>query len=706
MARELDHETPNFAPKLWGIGILAAGIVITGLLLVDRFNQVDLARDIQSWQEKLTLIAESRTADVDNWIADNFKELRTLADNPSLQLYMSELQMMKTSPDLKDEPSQKAYLRNLLLFTAQRAGYGTPGAIASIPANVQQGGKNGLAIINSNGDFLVSTVMAPSTRDIIQEHTKEAVAGQEALIDIRSDKEGTPYIGFIIPIYSIQGDHNAASQIGRVVGIKVLDNNLFALLKHPGTTEESLESILVRASGDKVEYLSPLLDGTEAVAKSVPLDAAKQAESKLLQTVGDFISNLKDYRDRKVLATSRTIAGTPWVLIVKIDRDEALAASTQRRAGMEVFFVLIIAIIVLVVVATWWRANSKRSLMMSVHFRRLAARAQAQEELLRLVADHQPEPIYIVDADYTLRFANKQATEEAAMSPDSVSGKSLRDVRGTARAAQIASQCDKVLESGQIAYEVERDMHKDKETVIRSAYVPLDHIPVVTLPKQTPGVLIVEQDITEVVHEREQRLETQKQLIETLVMLVDKRDPFAANHSHLVAQLAYEVAVEMELDNVTAETTSIAGRLMNIGKIVVPTEVLTKTGPLSSEEKSIIHDSMNAAADLLEPIRFDGPVAETLRQWQEKWDGSGPLGLKGDEILISARIIGVANAFIGMISPRSWRTAIPIDAANKFLLDQTGSHFDNRVVIALINFVENHNGREWIARILEGKKAA
>ena len=118
----------------------------------------------------------------------------------------------------------------------------------------------------------------------------------------------------------------------------------------------------------------------------------------------------------------------------------------------------------------------------------------------------------------------------------------------------------------------------------------------------------------------------------------------------------------------------------------------------------MIHDSMNAAADLLAGISFDGPVAETLRQWQEKWDGTGKMGLKGESILISARIIAVANAFIGMISPRSWRTAIPIEAANKLILDQAGTHFDRRAVIALINFIENHNGREWITKILEGKK--
>lgn len=708
-----NQDSPNFTPTLYGIGILVVAILSAGTYFVGRFNNADLARDMQTWQEKLNLIAESRTADVNNWVSGNFKELRTLADNPSLQLYMTELQMAKSSEqkqpketDSSGELSQKTYLRNLLLFTAQRQGFSNVADKSTIPANVEKGSKSGLSLIDNNNAVLISTLVSPSTRELMIDHVKQSVAGQEGLIDIRKNKDGAAYIGFVVPVYGMQADHVPANQIGRLVGIKILDNNLFGLMKHPGTTEKSLETLLVRSNAEKLTFLTPLMDGSGSLEKNLTFDSAKLAEAKLLQSNGGFTSELKDYRDNVVLATSRQIEGTPWSLVVKIDRSEALVDSNQRRASLQAFFFMLIVFIVLMVVAIWWWANSKRSLALSEHFQQLAAKAQAQEQLLRLVANHQPEPIYIVDAAQVVQFANEKAASDASMSADSVTGKTLWDIRGRALASQIFEQCELVLKSGQITYHVERIMQNKKESVIRSAYVPLAHIPVVGLPERTPGVLIVEQDLSEVVHEREQRLNTQRQLIETLVTLVDKRDPFAANHSQLVSQIAYEVGVEMELDNVTLETTKIAGTLMNIGKIVVPTELLTKTAILSAEEKRTIHDSMNTAADLLDGISFDGPVAETLRQWQEKWDGTGALGLKGEAILISARIIAVANAFIGMISPRSWRTAIPMESANKFLLDQSDMHFDRRVVIALINFVENHSGRAWINEILQGQKDA
>lgn len=701
-----EPQLPNFAPKLYGIAALVAAIILIGLLLVARFTALDLARDINAWQEKLNLIAESRTADVNHYITEHFQELRTLADNPSLQLYMSELQSLKAPKDDKpddNEPAPKTYLRNLVLFTAERAGLTTRNALSSIPANVQPESKSGLAIVNNNNQILVSTLMQAGTKSMILDNAKKATAGQEALIDIRKDKEDDAFMGFVVPIFSIQGDHNADSQMGRVVGIKAVGDGLFGLLKHPGTTEQTLETMLVRQYDNKIEYLSPLQDGTNALGRQEEATSTL-AEAKLLATPGSFTSDLRDYRDKMVLATSRPIAGTPWTLIVKIDRKEALAVSEQHRASMEVFFLMIIAIIVLIIIAIWWHASSRRSMMMSGYFRTLAAKATAQEQLLRLVADNQPEPIYIVDGKHTFHFANLKAASENGMSFDSVAGKSLADVRGAARADHIAEQCDKVLRNHHTSFDVTRTTHDGVEKVVRSAYVPLDHIPIMKLPDPTPGVLVVEQDISEVVHEREQRLNTHRQLVEMLIKLVDARDPFAANHSLLVSQIANEIAVDMELDNITVETTRTAGSLMNIGKIVVPTELLTKTDSMTTEEKRVIRDSMNAAADLLKEISFDGPVSETLRQWQERWDGSGPLGLKGEAILISARIIAAANAFIGMISPRSWRTAIPIESATKFLLDQSGHHFDRRVVIALINYVENHSGRAWLKKVLDEQK--
>jgi HD-GYP domain-containing protein (c-di-GMP phosphodiesterase class II) len=698
------REAPTFSPRLYSVAAIIAAVVLIGLWLVTRFAAADLARDMQTWQEKLNLIAESRTTDVSTWVNQHFKSLRTLSGNPSLQLYLSEVQMPGATN--ASDSGQKGYLRNLILFTADQTGFGHPAASSPVKANVPSDNKNALAVIGKDGQIVVSTAISPELAALITNEAQKQSPGQEYLIDMQKDADGAPYIGFVVPIYSIQGEKNAESQIGKVVGIKTLDGNLFALLKHPGTTENTLEAILIRPHDEKLEYLSPLQDGSGALTKQIEISAHDSAEAELFKTVGEFSSDKKDYRDAKVLSTSRNVTGTPWKLIVKIDRQEALAKSAERRTGMVLFFIMITTIVALLIATIWWHAHSRRAMMMSRHFRTLAAQARAQEQLLRLVTDHQPESIYIIDNTHTYRFANQKAAAEADMEIEFVIGKTLNDVRGAASASYIKEWADKAAKSQRVLYDVMRHKDKKQEKMIHVAFVPIRHIPVASLFDPTPGVLVVEQDISEVMHERERRINIQMHLVQTLVRLVDRRDPFSANHSLLVSHLAQRIAQDMGLDPTLVETARLSGCLMNIGKILVPTELLTKTSPLNQEEKQTMQDSMQAASGLIEDINFDGPVAETLRQWQEKWDGTGPLGLKGDGILISARIIAAANAFIGMISPRSWRNAIPIESANKFLIDQSNTHFDHKVVVALMNYVENHNGRKWIEQILNEKRSA
>ncbi|MGE0754364.1 MAG: HD domain-containing phosphohydrolase [Alphaproteobacteria bacterium] len=697
-------ESPKFAPRLYSIAVLITLIVLSGIWLVRAFTEQDLARDLENWREKLNLVAESRSEAVHDWVDSKFGELRALADNPSLQLYLTQLQENNGGAAAENiDAAQKSYLRNLLLFTADRAGF-SKATLSSVNANVDPASNSGLAIIDKDHHFVVSTSMTAPTRDMLLRQAAAVPKGKENLIDVQKDPDGNIVIGFSVPIYSIQGDRTADAQIGTVVGVILLDNKLAALLKHPAITEKTLEVILTRKDGTKIEFLSPLQDGSKTLDKQIGFEPRKYAEAGLIQTTGNFLSEYNDYRNKPVLATSREIPATPWVLIAKIDRAEALIKSDQQRANMVAFFFMLIAFVVALIIAIWWYAHSRRSMMMSYHFRKLASQAIAQEELLALVTNNQLQSVYIIDDTHLYRFANRAAANTVNAAADTMLGKSVFDIQGTARGEWISSQCDKALSEDEAHSFTGPVLRQSKEFILRHQFIPLSHIPIHSLPGPRKGVLVVEQDITNEMRERERRIETQRQLVHTLVRLVDKRDPFAANHSTLVSMIAKEIAIDMGLTAEMVETTYTAGNLMNIGKMMVPKHLLTKVGDLTEEEKRIVFDSMNSAVDVLKGINFDGPVTDTLRQWQEKVDGSGPLGMKGDNILISARIIAASNAFIGMISPRSWRQAMPVEKASEFLMKNSDNIFDRKVVVALVNHIENHKGRAWIEQTVVGKR--
>jgi HD-GYP domain-containing protein (c-di-GMP phosphodiesterase class II) len=139
------------------------------------------------------------------------------------------------------------------------------------------------------------------------------------------------------------------------------------------------------------------------------------------------------------------------------------------------------------------------------------------------------------------------------------------------------------------------------------------------------------------------------------------------------------------------ETLEFAGKLMNIGKIFTPEDLLAKDGALSPEEIEKVRESVALSADLIQNIPFDGPVAETIRQSQEQPDGLGPLGLKGDAIIITAKILAVANAFVSMASGRPYRPGLDMDSALEILMRESGGKYDRAVVAALMNYLENRS---------------
>ena len=212
------------------------------------------------------------------------------------------------------------------------------------------------------------------------------------------------------------------------------------------------------------------------------------------------------------------------------------------------------------------------------------------------------------------------------------------------------------------------------------------------------GVMVREADVTNLIVERERRSSMLRQVIGTLVAVVDRRDPYAAGHSARVGQLSRVLAEEMLLAEKEIDAAEIAGSLMNFGKVLVPREILTKTSALTPEELQRVRDSILTSADILSIIDFTGPVVPTLRQVLERFDGTGvPQGLKGDEIMITARIVAVANTYVALVSPRAHRPSLGMKEAMGHLQQGSDKAYDKYVVTALANYIENRRDKlDWL----------
>ena len=158
---------------------------------------------------------------------------------------------------------------------------------------------------------------------------------------------------------------------------------------------------------------------------------------------------------------------------------------------------------------------------------------------------------------------------------------------------------------------------------------------------------------------------------------VELRDPYTAGHQRRVAELACAIATELGWAERRIEPIHTAALLHDIGKVVVPAEILSKPGKLSDTEMCLIRQHAAAGADIVAGIDFADDISEMIRQHHERLDGSGyPAGLKAGDILPEARIIAVADVVEAMLSHRPYRPALPPEAALAEIEDGSGTRYD------------------------------
>ena len=174
--------------------------------------------------------------------------------------------------------------------------------------------------------------------------------------------------------------------------------------------------------------------------------------------------------------------------------------------------------------------------------------------------------------------------------------------------------------------------------------------------------------------------------VDVVSHMVEVRDPYTAGHEHRVGEIAAAIAEAMGHDENMLRGLRIAGSLHDVGKIQVPSEILTKPSRLTANEYALIKEHAQSGYDILKGIEFPWPVAEVARQHHERVDGSGyPRGLKGEEILLEARIIAIADVVESMASHRPYRAGLGIEAALAEIERGAGTAYDAQAAAACIH---------------------
>ena len=174
-----------------------------------------------------------------------------------------------------------------------------------------------------------------------------------------------------------------------------------------------------------------------------------------------------------------------------------------------------------------------------------------------------------------------------------------------------------------------------------------------------------------------------------MALIVEIKDPYTAGHQRRVASLAQAMGKKLGLSEERIETLRISGLIHDIGKMATPTAILSRPGVLNKNEFALIQGHAEVGYRILHEVAFPCPVAEIVYQHHERMDGSGyPRGLSGDDILLEARILSVADVVEAMASHRPYRAAHGISSAIEEIGRLKGRLYDEAVVEACLEIFQ------------------
>ncbi|QWD49371.1 HD domain-containing protein [Polynucleobacter paneuropaeus] len=242
---------------------------------------------------------------------------------------------------------------------------------------------------------------------------------------------------------------------------------------------------------------------------------------------------------------------------------------------------------------------------------------------------------------------------------------------------------------------------------IPSAFAPTDAILFESLAKEIGfGLRAIERQhqLDDQIHEKEliqERLATSlRATIEAMSRTMEWRDPYTAGHQKRVAEISMAIARKLQWHEERVQALYMAAMVHDIGKMSVPSEILTKPSRLTSIEMQLVQGHVDSGYQILKDIPFPWPIADMVRQHHERLDGSGyPQGLKGDQISPEGRILAVADTIEAMSSHRPYRPGLGLDAAMKEIRAEAGSKLDASIVDAAFAL----ESEQVLQKILEGK---
>jgi PAS domain S-box-containing protein len=214
----------------------------------------------------------------------------------------------------------------------------------------------------------------------------------------------------------------------------------------------------------------------------------------------------------------------------------------------------------------------------------------------------------------------------------------------------------------------------------------LDDVRQLTLLMEGMWRLLERRGRSELLQQQKERIDRMlTSVIDVASTIVETRDPYTAGHQRRVADIAVRVACDLGMSDREIDDIRVAALIHDVGKVQIPAEILGKPGAISPLEFEILKGHAEAGYHVVSSANMDAPIAEMVHQHHERCDGSGyPCGLRGDQMLMGAKVLAVADVVEAMMSHRPYRAARGLDEALAEIEQGAGSRYDADVARACV----------------------
>lgn len=314
-----------------------------------------------------------------------------------------------------------------------------------------------------------------------------------------------------------------------------------------------------------------------------------------------------------------------------------------------------------------------------------------EQELFQNLLDNLPDAVYFKDNENKLVRVNRFYAEGFKMTPEEIMGKTDFHFFPREQAQKMFDDDTYVLKTGNLI------IGKIERTLLPNGTyncVTTTKIPVKNKNGGIIGTMGITRDITAYDQMEKNRLDMVMSSLKVLDRILEIRDPYTFGHTRRVSVIAEKIAQEIGWDENKILSLKMSAELHDIGKILIPLEILNKPGKLSELELKLVQEHVVKCYDMLKYHSFPFPLPETIHQHHERLNGKGyPRGLSGDKIIPEARVLAIADVLEAMTFHRPYRAALGIKKAVQELKENAGPLYDRDIVKVTLKLIHENNFR-------------